>query len=381
MTTSTRTIRRRVAPLLAVALVSVACAAEQQAAPPPPAPEVTVATPATRDVTNFAEFTGRTASIASIEIRARVAGELQRMEFEPSSQVRAGDLLFVIEPEPYVAARDIALASIAQWEAELARAESDLSRLEQALQTEAVSEQEVDTARANVKTAEANLAAAHASLVNADLNLSYTEVRSPISGMVGRNLVDVGNLVGSGENTLLTTVVAIQPLYAYFDISESMLLQMLAEFDSRITDEPGERAPVPVFLGVDTEDGWPHEGIMDYVDNTVDTSTGTIQVRGTFANENARLFPGLFSRLRIPVGIETDAVLVEENAVGTDLGGKFILVVDDGDIVELRHVVLGALQADGMRVVREGLEAGERYIVNGLQRARPGLPVTPTTGS
>ena len=367
--------------VLATVVAAAGCAAEDQAPPAPPPPEVTVASPVTRDVTNYAEFTGRTASVASVQIRARVAGELQRMEFEPSSQVVAGDLLFVIEPEPYEAARDIALAAIAQWEAELARAESQLSRLEQALETEAVSEQEVDTAGAAVKTAEANLAAAHASLVNADLDLSYTEVRSPISGMVSRNLVDVGNLVGSGENTLLTTVVAIQPLYAYFDISETMLLQMLAEYDTRITDEPGSRAPVPVFLGVDTEEGWPHQGIMDYVDNTVDTSTGTIQVRGTFANENARLFPGLFSRIRVPLGVEANAVLVEENALGTDLGGKFLLLVGADNIVELRHVELGALEDDGLRVVRSGLAADERYIINGLQRARPGLPVTPTTGS
>ena len=160
-----------------------------------------------------------------------------------------------------------------------------------------------------------------------------------------------------------------------------MLLTILAEFDSTIVDSPGTRAPSPVFLGVDTEEGWPHEGIMDYVDNTVDTSTGTIQVRGTFANERNRLFPGLFARLRVPVGTEQNAVLAEENAIGTDLGGKFVLVVGDDNVVELRHVVLGALQSDGMRVVREGLATNERYIVNGLQRARPGLPVTPTTGS
>ena len=380
MTLSIPMIRGRAAVLLAAASVSIACAGPP-VAPPPPPPDVTVATPATRDVTNYAEFTGRTASIATVEIRARVAGELQRMEFEPSSQVAAGDLLFVIEPEPYEAALDIAMASIAQWEAEVARAEAQLSRLEQALQTEAVSEQEADFARADVKTADANLAAAHASLVKAELDLSYTEVRSPISGMVNRNLVDVGNLVGASENTLLTTVVAIRPLYAYFDVSESMLLQLLAEYDATITDAPGERAPAPVFLGVDTEEGWPHEGLMDYVDNTVDTSTGTIQVRGTFANDRNLLFPGLFARLRVPVGIEQNAVLAEENAIGTDLGGKFVLVVGSDNVVELRHVVLGALQSDGMRVVREGLATNERYIVNGLQRARPGLPVTPSTGS
>ena len=381
MALSIPAIRIRIAPLLILTLSSGGCGGEQQAAPPPAAPEVTVASPAIRDVTNYAEFTGRTASIASIEIRARVVGELQRMEFEPSTLVRAGDLLFVIEPEPYEAARDAALANIAQWESELLRAQSDLSRLEQAIRTNAVSEQEVDRARADVQGAEANLAAARAGLTNAEINLSYTQVRSPITGMVSRNLVDVGNLVGAADNTLLTTVVAMQPLYAYFDVSETVLLEILAEFDSTIVDDPGTRAPSPVFLGVDTDEGWPHQGLMDYVDNTVDTSTGTIQVRGTFANEGNRLFPGLFARIRVPTGVEENAVLVEENAIGTDLGGKFVLLVGNDNIVELRHLLIGALQDDGMRVVREGLAANERYIVNGLQRARPGLPVTPTAGS
>lgn len=362
-------------------VAAAGCAAENQAPPAPPPPEVTVASPVTRDVTNYAEFTGRTASIAAVNVRARVVGELQEMHFEPSGPVQEGDLLFVIEPEPYEAAVAAAQADIAQWESELLRARSDLSRVEQAIQTNAVSEQDVDQARADVQRAEANLAGAQAGLTTAEIELSYTQVRSPITGMVSRNFVDVGNLVGAGENTLLTTVVAIQPLYAYFDVSESVLLGILAESDSTIVDEPGTRAPAPVFLGVDTEEGWPHEGVMDYIDNTVDTSTGTIQVRGTFANAQNRLFPGLFARLRIPVGVEESAVLVEETAIGTDLGGKFVLVVGAGDIVELRHVELGALEDDGLRVVRSGLAANERYIINGLQRARPGLPVTPTTGS
>jgi len=366
---------------LAAGVAAMGCGAEDQAPPAPAPPEVTVASPVTRDVTNFAEFTGRTESIAVVDVRARVVGELQTMHFQPSGPVRQGDLLFVIEPEPYEAAVAAARANIAQWESELLRARSDLSRVEQAIQTNAVSEQEVDAKRADVQRAEANLAGAQAGLTTAEINLSYTQVRSPITGMVSRNFVDVGNLVGASENTLLTTVVAIQPLYAYFNISETMLLEMLAQYDSSITDLPGKRIPVPVFLGVDTEAGWPHEGVMDYIDNTVDTSTGTIQVRGTFANADARLFPGLFSRIRVPLGIEASAVLVEETAIGTDLGGKFVLVVGADDIVELRHVELGALEDDGLRVVRSGLAADERYIINGLQRARPGLPVTPTTGS
>jgi len=366
--------------VFAVGVAVAGCAAEDQAPPAPAAPEVTVATPVQRDVTNFADFTGRTEAIEAVEIRARVPGELRRMEFTPSSPVRQGDLLFIIEPEPYIAAVDIAVANIQMWESELVRAHSDLSRLEQAIQTNAVSEQDVDGARADVQRAEANLAAAQAGLRTAEIDLSYTEVRTPIDGIVSRNLVDLGNLVGAGENTLLTTVVKIQPLYAYFDVSESLLLRLFEERGAGL-GERDRSDDTPVFLGVDTEEGWPHEGTLDYLDNIVDSSTGTIQSRGVFPNEGGMLLPGLFARIRVPLGVEENAVLVEETAIGTDLGGKFVLVVGDGDIVELRHVELGALEDDGMRVVRSGLAADERYIINGLQRARPGLPVTPTTGS
>lgn len=362
--------------ILIASLTLAACAGEEQAAPPPPAPEVRVANPVTRDVTNYAEFTGRTQAYESVEVRARVSGELREMHFQASQRVNRGDLLFVIEPEPYAAARDIALASIAQWEAELARAQSDLSRLAQALETEAVSEQEVDKAAADVKTAEANLASANASLVNAELQLSYTEVRSPISGMASRNLVDIGNLVGSGDNTLLTIVNRVDPIYAYFDVSEAIMLWALSIAGGTL-GEGQPREDSELFLGLDDEEGWPHEGIIDYYDNTVDTSTGTIQVRGRFDNPTLKLFPGLFARIRVPVGELPGAVLVDENAIGTDLGGKFVLVVGGDNIVELRHIEPGPLQQDGMRVVLAGLDAGERYIISGLQRARPGLPVTP----
>jgi len=376
---SLRALGRVFAVVLIAGLVA-ACGTAEQAAPAPPAPEVTVTTPITRDVTDYTEFTGRTVAFESVEVRARVSGALQEMLFRPSQPVRAGDVLFIIEPEPYEAARDIAVATIQQWEAELARAESDLSRLEQALQTEAVSEQEVDKARADVKTAEANLAAARAGLVNAELQLSYTQVKAPISGLVGRNLVDLGNLVGSGQNTLLTTVNQVDPIYAYFDVSESILLQILGSADVALGEGRAGRDS-PVFLGLDDETGWPHEGVIDYFDNTVDAGTGTIQVRGNFPNPTRKLFPGLFARIRVPVGEISDAVLVDESTIGTDLGGKFVLVVGGDNVVELRHIELGPLQGDGMRVVLSGLEANERYIVNGLQRARPGLPVTPTAGS
>ncbi len=346
-------------------------------APPPPA--VTVSAPVQRDVVPYDDFTGRTEAIRIVEIRARIAGTLDRVHFSPSVIVRRDEMLFSIDQAPYLAARRAAVADVRTVEAELARARSDLARLEQAIQTNAVSAQEVDRARADVAQAEAHLLGAEAGLEQADLDLAYTEIRSPISGMVGRNLVDAGNLVGSGENTLLTTVMQRDPMYAYFEASEAVVLNLL-DREGRTLGRPATaEAGPPVFLGVANEVGWPHEGSLNYIDNTVDSETGTIQIRGTFPNPDGLLFPGLFARIRVPGPVQEGALLVSPAAIGTDLGGKYLLLVGDDNIVELRHVEVGALDGE-LRVITSGLGAHDRYIVNGLQRARPGLPVTPTEG-
>jgi len=362
---------------LAVVFSAFGCGGTEVTTEAPPLPEVTVAYPEQRDVTNYLEFTGQTRAVEAVEIVARVQGVLEEMHFEPSTIVKEGDLLFVIEPEPYIASRDAADADVKTWEAELVRAKADLERLELAIQTNAVSAQEVDRARADVQQAEANLLGAKANLHQAEINLDYTQVRAPIGGLVSRNLVDLGNLVGSTGNTVLTTVMRIKPIYAYFDMSERYLLEALSERDITVVDPPQEGE---AFLGLSNEEGWPHAGGIDYIDNTVNTATGTIQIRAVFPNERGQLFPGLFARIRIPVTIEEGALLVSEQAIGTDLGGKYLLIVGEDDVVELRHVELGALEGE-LRVIRSGIEARERYIINGLQRARPGLPVTPMQGA
>jgi RND family efflux transporter MFP subunit len=343
----------------------------------PTPPEVTVSTPQVRDVTVYEEFVGTTEAYQSVNIRARVQGFLDRMAFEPSSFVRKGQLLFVIEPEPYQALFDRAEAGIKAAEAGLRRAESDLERLEQAVETNAVSQQEVTRARAERDQASAALLETQAALTTAEIQLNYTMVRSPIDGLVSRNYVDIGNLVGAGEATLLTTVRRIDPIFAYFEVSERFVAQQLEKRGGHQNPETTDDMPATLLL---EETGLEVEGRLDTLENTVDPATGTIRIRGVFPNKDARIFPGFFIRVRLPGELLENALLVEETALGTDLGGRYVLVVGDGNVVERRYIEPGPLQKDGSRVVLEGLEPGERYITVGLQRARPGMPVTPKNG-
>jgi RND family efflux transporter MFP subunit len=365
-----------VASVAAMMALSACRQAPPTAAPPPPA--VTVATPTSRDVTVIAEFTGNTQARESVEVRARVQGFLERIAFTPSSFVRTGDLLFVIEQAPYQAQRDRADANLKAAEAGLRRAESDLDRLEEAVKTNAVSQQEVTRARAERDQAAAALLEAEAALTNAEIQLGYTTVRSPLEGLVSRNFVDVGNLVGTGEPTLLATVRRIDPIYAYFDVSERFIAEALADTGGHKGPSRDQEIPITLVL---KETGYEVDGIIDAIDNTVDPATGTIQVRGVFPNPDAVVFPGFFVHVRIPGEVLEDALLVEEAALGTDLGGRYLMIVGDGDIVEKRYVEPGPLEDDMMRVILEGLEPGDRYVREGLQRARPGMPVNPAGGA
>ncbi len=342
------------------------------------APQVTVAQPVRRDVTPFVEFTGTTRSIASAEVRARVSGRLESMAFTPSSVVNEGDLLFVIEREQYQAARDEADAGLRGAKAQLALAESDLERIRMARESEAVSEQDLDRAVAQRDQAEARVLSAEAQLTVAELNYSYTLVRSPIKGQVSRRLVDNGNLVGGTEQTLLTTVNAMQPIFVYFEAPERTVLTMLSlrEADSLAGGQP-DTTYASVATAIDST--FPHKGIIDYIDNTVDPTTGTIQIRAVLPNEDMKLFPGLFVRVRIPARPVRDAILVDERAIGTDLGGKYVYLVGDSSVVDQRYVTIGYTTDDGMALITQGLDGTETYIVNGILRARPGFPVAPMT--
>ena len=364
---------------LALTLVTIACG--KAPTPPPPAPPVvTVTAPLQQDVAIKLNYVGTTQAFENVNIRARVQGELEQIAFKPSALVKKGKLLFVVEPEPYIATRDRAKASLDSAEAGLRRAESDLDRLEQAVKTNAVSAQEVTRAQAERDQAAAALAESKAALVTAEIQLGYTTIESPINGVISRNLVDVGNLVGVGEATLLATVRNIDPIFVFFEVDERMMSRILAEVDGK-RPEPGNESERPIEFILE-ETGLRVQGAIDFLDNTVDPETGTIMVRAVFPNPKALVLPGVYVKVIIEGGLLEDAIVVEERAIGTDLSGKYLYVVGADKIVEHRPVELGPRQEDGTIVVSSGLEMGENYIIDGLLRARPGLPVTPqTTGS
>lgn len=371
--------------LLAGLLVAGApggCKPKMNAYAPPPPPDVTVAHPTRRPVTRYLEHTGRTEAFESVELRARVAGFLDEVKFKPGAAVKKGDLLFVIDPRTYTAAVHEGEAELATRQAALKLAEITLARFAEASKLSAASVQELDQAQAEHDQAKAAVDRAEAELATAKLNLEYTQVRSPINGRITKNLVDVGNLVGAGgDATILATIVNSQPLYVSVDTSESDVLRIRRERMLREPGaEPGQIAPGewrPVDAATGDSDEYDIHGVIDYVDPALDPRAGTIRVRCRFDNEDGVLLPGMFMRLRVLLGT-SEETLAPDIALLSDQGGRYALVVNDKDTVELRRVRLGPLERGGMRVVTEGLSTTDRMIVNGLQRARAGMVVKPT---
>ena len=327
-------------------------------------------------MTFYMERTGTTRAVRSVEINARVTGVLESMHFEPGTMVREGDLLFIIEPRLYKATWDAAEAAVKSSEAELARTEADLQRIELAIQTDAVSRSDLDLARANRDMAAATVLAKEASLDQAELRYSYTEVKAPLNGLISRNLVDVGNVVGGSGPIVLATINQMQPIHAYFESPEEVVvlaLERLGADPTRIKDAD----PIPVHVATLADQGYVHEGIVDFIANTVDAATGTIEIRAVIPNEDISLFPGLFIRVRVPMETVPDGILVREEAVGTDLGGRFVYVLGDDNLIGQTYVTVGTVEDDGMVPVLDGLDGSETYVVTGLLRARPGMPATP----
>ncbi|NLS91492.1 MAG: efflux RND transporter periplasmic adaptor subunit [Planctomycetaceae bacterium] len=390
-------------PVLIAAILSSGCEQPVQPATTE-TPKVRAVHPAEREVADCAYFTGRTAAAQSVEVQSRVTGYLESIDFEPGAKVKAGARLFKIDPRPYQATLDAAEGQVRLAEARLQLAEANYRRsLEVAKTPGAITQQEIDRDIAHKSESEAAVAAAKANSESAKLNLEFTDIISPIDGVVGRDLLTVGNLV-TQDNTLLTTVVSQDPIHVYFDVDERTILRVeRLVSDGKIPTEKEEQV-IPVQLGLADEGSeFPHEGRIDFINNQLDTSMGTVQVRGEFPNPEVKgrnihlLRPGLFVRVRLPIGPPYKALVVPQAAVGADLGRKYLLVVGEGNVVEYRPVTLGPEQADGMQVVfpekmvrtADGLRpagegdpdtidsitAADQVIVGGLQRVHPGMKV------
>lgn len=365
---------RRCGLILVAALVG--CEKPQTTAVPTPPPTVSVSQPIRRDVVECIEYTGYTDALASVDIRAQVTGYLQTIDFTPRQRVRKGDLLFQIDPRPYQAQVDIAKADLEVAISQLNLVEAKLVRMEQALKSNAISEVEVIEQRANKEKAKADIEGVRAAIEKAQLNLNYTHVLAPFDGQMSRNLVEVGALIEPGS-TLMATIVDDSRVYAYFNVSEADLLRLKRSHPKTASEaqtQPVE--PIPVELGLMGEVGYPHTGHVDYAAPEVNRSTGTIEVRAVFANDNGALLGGLFARIRAPISDPKPALMVTERALALDQGQRYVLVVNDKNTVEYRPVQVGLLE-QGLRVIRKGLNADDWVIVNGLQRVQPGVTVKP----
>jgi len=361
---------------LAVAAGSAGCG--ESSAPAPPPPEVDVALPIVREVTEWDEYTGRLSAIDSVDVRPRVSGYLESVHFKEGQLVKKGDLLFVIDPRPFRAVMAEAAADVRAAQTRLELARNDVQRIEELVPEGAVSAEEFDRRSKAAIEAQSTLDAARARLEEARLDVEFTEVRAPIAGRASNYAVTVGNLISggsSGESTLLTTIVSLNPIYCYFDASEQDYLKYtrLAVSGKR----PSSRdAANPVRVSLADETDFKHEGSMNFVDNRIDPSTGTIRGRAILNNPDGLLVPGQFVRLRLIGETRPGSVLVPDDALGTDQSNRVLYVVDDQNVVRLRTVTPGRL-IDGLRVIRAGIDGSERIVVNGVQRVRPDAPVTP----
>jgi len=327
-------------------------------------PKVTVAQPLSATVADFTEHTGRTEAPEAVEIRTRASGHLVRAAFREGDLVKKGDLLFVVDPRPYQAALARAQADLQSVRADHELAKKNAARAEELLKTNVIPQRDYDAQSAAVDQFGARRAAAAAAVSSAELDLDYAYVRSPIAGRIGRILITAGNIVGPGTASPLATVVSVDPLYVYIDVSEVEGL--------RLRGAGGGVARV----GFPGEDGYPHEVPIDFIDNRVDPATGTLKVRAVVRNPDGRLSHGLFARVRLTDGAAREVLLVADRAIATDQDRRFVWVVGADGRARYHAVKLGPLE-DGLRVVREGLSPSDRVVVRGLQRVRPGVEVTP----
>jgi len=368
-------------PGLALAFLIVAltgCNQEPAAKQTLPPPSVTVSKPVRKEIVDWNEFTGRTAAVNLVNITARVSGYIVNIPFKEGDMIHKGDLLYQVDPRPYQDAYEQALGQLKQAQANQQLQEVTYERQAHLQQTNVIAKEDYDTALSNKNQAAAQVISAQAAVNAAQLNLEFTRVISPIDGRVGRQLVNIGNLV-QADSTQLTTVVSIDPIYAYFSMDELAALgyQRLVR-DGKLASTSDGKAVV--YLRLQDENGFPHEGSVNFADNTFDATTGTLLIRASFPNHDGFLTPGNFIRIRIASSPQYEALLVADRAVGTDQDQSFVYVVDSKNIAQLRHVTVGPM-ADGLRVVKSGLKPDDVIVANGILKVRPNSPVKPENGS
>ena len=361
-------------------LLLAGCEASTALAPAEP-PVVTVSRPIEKEITDYDQYTGRLEAAETVEVRARVSGELTGIHFQDGAIVKAGDLLYEIDPRVYQSALDAALAKKANAEASLKLASTEYERTYALYKDRGASAREVEVWVAKKGIAVAEVSQASADIDRAKLDVEFTKIKAAITGKISRSQVSKGNLVNAGGgDMLLTTIVSVDPMHVYFDVDERSLELYRDRRAKELGTDAAKKPPViPVFLGLVADgDRFPREGVIDFAENKLNANTGTIRVRGVFANKDGRLTPGQFARVRVPVGEKYKGLLVADPAIGIDQGQKYLLVVNSENKVEYRPVTPGRLDGD-LRIFPPGagISAGDRIIVNGVQRVRPGIVVTP----
>lgn len=366
-------------------LLAIGCQKSQQkqGGGAPPVPTVTVAQPVQREIVEWDSYPGRLEAVDEVEVRARVSGYLQSIHFKDGAEVQKGDLLFVIDPRPYQAELERAEAEVVRAQTRLDLAKNEWERAERLLKGKAISEEEADSRSKGRAEAEAALNSARAAVDSVKLNVSFTRITAPISGRIGRKMMTEGNLINGnqGQSSLLTTIVSLDPVYCYFDVEEPAALKYRSLLQEGKLKVSGTNQ-LPAELELANETNFPHKGVVDFTDNRVDARTGTLRMRGVFPNPgpNRALQPGFFGRVRVPGTARYNALLVLDEAVGTDQARKFLYVLTSSNTVGFAAVKLGPI-VDGLRVVREGIQPTSQIIINGLMGIRPGVPVNAQKGA
>ncbi|HEX9073387.1 MAG TPA: efflux RND transporter periplasmic adaptor subunit [Pseudolabrys sp.] len=372
-----RGARKLAVPLVLATLVASCGERQQQGGPPPPA--VTVAKPIKRSVFDYDEYVGRFAAINSVEVRARVSGYLEGLHFKDGQMVKQGDLLFTIDKRPFQNTLDQARANLVQAQSNLAYTESDYTRGQQLVRDKTITDQTFEQRAQAFRNAKASVSNNEAAVRQAELDMEFTELRAPVNGRIGDRRVSPGNLVtgGTGGNTtMLATIVSTDPIYFEFTFDEASYLRY-ERLANKGQDVASRNASVPIALKLIDESDFGHKGRMDFVDNVIDRSTGTIRGRAVLENSNDVFAPGMFARVRVPATAPYEAMLVPDAAIGTEQARRFVIVIDEQDTARPKYVTLGQLTPDNLRVIKEGIGPDDRVVVSGLMQARPGQKVRP----